>query len=153
MQKKSQNNTTPAIFGPNIITVGLDLQYTLTKNQFPDKPEGLRQIRDHEQKAWRMRHIRLLCLWEKTSWHRQRRQMHQRQHWRQWGQHARWLRPGRSGIIPSPLALLLQDLMCPHPPEEGRAHSTYGSIRGGRMRNICVRARTGIVSGSEVPLG
>ena len=32
-------------------TAGLDVQYELTKNQFPDEPEGLRQFRDHRWKA------------------------------------------------------------------------------------------------------
>ena len=32
-------------------TAGLDVQYEPTKNQFTDKPEGLRQFRDHRWKA------------------------------------------------------------------------------------------------------
>ena len=33
------------------VTAGLDVQYELTKNQFANEPEGLRQFQDHRWKA------------------------------------------------------------------------------------------------------
>ena len=43
-------------------TAGLDPQCTHTKNQFPEKTEGLRQIRDHVRKALDEENPDLLCL-------------------------------------------------------------------------------------------
>ena len=47
---------------PGWSTAGLDLQYTNTKNKFPKKSEGLRQIRDHCWKALGKDNLNMLCL-------------------------------------------------------------------------------------------
>ena len=44
------------------ITAGLAIPDTHTKNQFPKKPKGLRQIRDHRWKALGEENPDLLCL-------------------------------------------------------------------------------------------